>query len=94
MIELEIRLKAADEDLEDLLHLMELVYPRTFYTDLSSLMCKTPLVVEASGLTAQRITSVAWNRSVGGIVIPRALAVLRLITNSNVMACSTGTSIG
>ena len=40
------------------------------------------------------ITSVAWNRSIGGMVIPRALAVLRLMTNSNCMACSTGRSAG
>jgi hypothetical protein len=41
-----------------------------------------------------RITSSAWNRSVGGMVSPRAWAVLRLITNSNFMGCSTGSSAG
>src|SRR5262245_64389165 len=46
------------------------------------------------GVAAQRITSVAWKRSVGGIVRPRAFAVLRLITSSNVIACSTGISAG
>ena len=40
------------------------------------------------------ITSSAWKRSVGGIVIPRALAVLRLMTSSNFMGCSTGRSAG
>ena len=43
---------------------------------------------------AYRIISVAWKRSVGGIVRPRALAVLRLMTSSNVMGCSTGSSAG
>ena len=34
------------------------------------------------------ITSVAWNRSVGEIVRPRAFAVLRLMTRSNFTGCS------
>jgi hypothetical protein len=42
----------------------------------------------------QRITSVAWKRREGGMVRPRAWAVLRLITNSNVVGCSTGRSAG
>jgi hypothetical protein len=40
------------------------------------------------------ITSVAWNRSVGGIVRPRAWAVLRLMTSSNFIGCSMGRSPG
>src|ERR1700730_18583459 len=40
------------------------------------------------------ITSSARSRSDGGIVSPRALAVLRLMTNSNFVGCSTGRSPG
>jgi hypothetical protein len=40
------------------------------------------------------ISSSAWERSVGGIVRPRALAVLRLIASSNFVGCSTGKSAG
>src|SRR5262249_6785288 len=40
------------------------------------------------------ITSSARRRSDGGIVIPSALAVLRLRTSLNFMACSTGTLAG
>jgi hypothetical protein len=40
------------------------------------------------------ITSSARPRSVTGISRPRALAVLRLITNSNFVGCSTGMSAG
>ena len=40
------------------------------------------------------ITSSAWIRSVGGNVIPRAFAVLRLSTSSNFAGCSTGRSPG
>jgi hypothetical protein len=47
-----------------------------------------------AGTMAYWITSVAWKRSVGGMVRPRAWAVLRLITSSNVMGCSTGRSAG
>src|SRR5215831_21386876 len=36
----------------------------------------------------------AWSRSVCGMVSPNVLAVLRLITNSNVVGCSTGRSAG
>ena len=39
-------------------------------------------------------TSVAWKRTVGGMVSPRALAVLRLMTNSNFVGCSMGRSAG
>src|SRR3954452_24793078 len=40
------------------------------------------------------ITSSARARSVGGIVRPRDLAVPRLITNSNMVGCSTGRVLG
>ncbi len=40
------------------------------------------------------ITSSAWKRSVGGMVRPSALAVLRLRTNSNFIGCSIGRSPG
>jgi hypothetical protein len=39
-------------------------------------------------------TSSARKRRVGDMVSPRALAVLRLMTSSNVMGCSTGRSAG
>jgi hypothetical protein len=68
--------------------------PRIMSTDLNGLTCKTPLAVERPGVAAQRITSSAWKRRVGGIVSPRALAVLRLMTSSNFMGCSTGRSAG
>jgi hypothetical protein len=42
----------------------------------------------------QRITSVAWKRSEGGMVRPSAWAVLRLMTRSNCMGRSTGRSAG
>jgi hypothetical protein len=41
-----------------------------------------------------RITSSAWNSSVGGMVSPIALAVLRLMISSNFVGCSTGRSAG
>ena len=68
--------------------------PRFTSTDVDGLTCKTPLVAGARGVAAQRITSVAWKRRVGGIVRPRASAVFRLMTNSNFMGCSTGRSAG
>ena len=40
------------------------------------------------------ITSSALTRSVFGTLKPRAFAVLRLITNSNLVGCSTGKSAG
>ena len=46
------------------------------------------------GLGAHWITSSARNSSDGGIVRPRALAVLRLMTSSNLVGCSTGKSAG
>jgi len=45
-------------------------------------------------LRAHSITSSARASSVGGTSRPSALAVLRLITNSNFAACSTGRSSG
>ncbi len=58
------------------------------------LICKTPLVVGAPGVAAQRMTSSAWKRRVGGIVKPSASAVLRLMTSSNFVGCSIGRSVG
>ncbi len=52
------------------------------------------VAVRASVVAAQRITSSARKRTVGGIVRPSALAVLRLMTNSNLVGCSTGRSAG
>src|SRR5215470_19896657 len=43
---------------------------------------------------AHSITSSAMASSVGGTPRPKALAVLRLITNSNLVACWTGKSEG
>src|SRR3954454_14062675 len=40
------------------------------------------------------ITSSAWASSVGGTVRPSDLAVLMLITNSNLVGCCTGRSDG
>jgi len=40
------------------------------------------------------ITSSARTRSIAGTSMPRALAVLRLITSSNLVGCSTGNSAG
>ena len=42
------------------------------------------------GLFGQRITRSALANRFGGIVNPICLAVLRLITNSNFVGCSTG----
>jgi hypothetical protein len=70
------------------------VCPRTVSTDLNDLTCKTPLVVGAPGVATQRITSSAWKRRGGGMVIPSAWAVLRLITSSNAIGRSTGRSAG
>ena len=44
--------------------------------------------------TVHSITRSARRRIDGGIVIPSAVAVLRLITSSNVVGCSTGISAG
>src|SRR5262245_1767370 len=45
-------------------------------------------------LRAHSITSSARASSVGGTSRPRSLAVLRLITSSNLTGCSTGRSVG
>jgi hypothetical protein len=70
------------------------VYPRIGSAEVHRYIGHTPRTLAASGVAAQRMISLAWNRRVGGIVIPRASAVFRLITNANVVACSTGKSIG
>jgi hypothetical protein len=72
----------------------QVVYPQPFYTDLTRSTCKTPLVVGAPDVADHWSTSVAWKRRVGGIVIPRAWAVFRLITSANVVGCWTGRSAG
>jgi hypothetical protein len=59
-----------------------------------SLICKTKPDVRAFGLVAHRITSSAWKRTEGGMVRPSAWAVLRLMTSSKMMGCSTGRSAG
>jgi hypothetical protein len=53
---------------------------------------KTPVFLVLT--PAYWITSSARRRREGGIVIPSALAVLRLITSSNLVGCSTGSSAG
>ena len=68
--------------------------PRITSTDLDGLTCKIHLLVRPSGGAAQRSTSVAWKRTDGGMVRPSASAVLRLMTNSNLLGCSMGRSPG
>src|SRR5215217_356532 len=43
---------------------------------------------------AHRITWSAWKRTVGGMIRPRAWAVLRFMTHSHVVSCSPGQSSG
>ena len=52
------------------------------------------IAVGAAVIAGQRITSSAWKRSSGGILRPSSFAVLRLMTNSNFVGCSTGRSPG
>ena len=52
------------------------------------------LVTTHVAIGAHSITWSARCRSDGGIVRPRALAVLRLMTSSNLVACSIGKSAG
>ena len=52
------------------------------------------LILAAVMITAYCMTSSARCRSDGGIVSPRAFAVLRLITSSTLVGCSTGRSAG
>src|SRR5215831_15650353 len=47
-----------------------------------------------AGIASHWITLSAWKRSVGGMVSPSSLAVLRLMTSSNFIGCSTGRSAG
>ena len=47
-----------------------------------------------AGVLIYSMTSSARASSVGGISRPSALAVLRLITSSNLVGCSTGRSAG
>jgi hypothetical protein len=64
---------------------------------LHTLVRPSPRVMGACSRRAPHaywITSSASSSSDGGIVIPSALAVLRLITNSNLVTCSTGRSAG
>jgi hypothetical protein len=56
-------------------------------------------VTQADSCTAAKyvcysITSSAMESTTGGIVRPRALAVFRLITKSNLVGCNTGRSDG
>src|SRR5215510_6112399 len=50
--------------------------------------------LSGSSAHAYRSTSSASTRRCGGIVIASACAVFRLITHSNVVGCSTGSSAG
>ena len=52
------------------------------------------IAVRAAVIAAHRITSSAWKRMDEGSVRPRAWAVLRLMTNSNLVGLSTGSSAG
>jgi hypothetical protein len=70
------------------------VCPRIMSTDVDVVFCKTPLAVSTSGVSAYRITLSAWKRRDGGMVRSRAWAVLRLMTSSKVVGCSTGRSAG
>jgi hypothetical protein len=71
-----------------------LVYPRIVSTDVHDGIGNMKRVVATPGIATYRSTSVAWKRTEGGMVRPRAWAVLRLITNSKVVGCSTGRSPG
>src|SRR5262249_48649731 len=53
-----------------------------------------PLSLHSSLAPSHLITFSARMSTIGGIVRPRALAVFRLITNSNFVGCSTGRSAG
>jgi hypothetical protein len=48
------------------------VCPQILYTDVNEFIGRATPVVEAPGVAAQRITSSAWKRRVGGIVRPSA----------------------
>ena len=68
--------------------------PRAFDPDLNGLWCNAPLVLAASGVAAQRITSVAWDSSDGGRVRPSACTVFRLMTSSKAVGASMRSSPG
>src|SRR5262249_35790470 len=55
---------------------------------------RAPSAVWASVIAAHRITSSAFLRRAGGMVIPRAWAALRLIANWNSVGCCTTRSAG
>jgi hypothetical protein len=57
-------------------------------------MAARSMSLRSSPVPVYWITLVAWNRSGAGMVRLSALAVLRLITNSNVSGRSTGRSAG
>ena len=62
-----------------------------------SVQCGEPTVSAITGwqqIPSYSITSSARASTVGGISRPSALAVLRLITSSNFIGCSTGRSAG
>src|SRR5262245_1273439 len=60
--------------------------------------CARPVQPRGPCLAAEHADhSITWSArasSVGGIVSPRALAVLRLITSSNLVGCATGKVAG
>ena len=53
-----------------------------------------PAIARAGANRPYSITSSAQARSVGGMIIPSAFAVLRLIRSSNLVGCSIGISAG
>jgi hypothetical protein len=67
---------------------------RTDSTDAHAVIGNIPLVVGVLSAPTCWITSSAWKRSVGGRVRPKTWAAVRLMTNSNVVGCSTGSSVG
>src|SRR5690348_3362574 len=54
----------------------------------------TPTALRTPGRGRYSMSRSAWRRTLGGIVTPSALAVLRLITSSNLAGCSIGRSPG
>lgn len=67
---------------------------RSDHAPLTHRSCRTTYCRRRCAKHAYSITSVAWRRSVEGIVRPRVFAVLRLMTRSNFTGCSTGRSAG
>jgi hypothetical protein len=76
------------------------VYPSLFYFErrgqLAMLAARQalPTIYFDRPLMPHSITSVAVASNVSGTVRPSALAVLRLMTNSNLVGCRTGRSAG